>query len=211
MINFYHQLQAEKNLNAIIIGAMDGVSHDTIKNYINKENSKFIFVEPVTFYMKQLKQNFGINDRFTFIEKAIGNNSGKLECVRIKSEIMEDDHLSKCLGGLTSINPPKNNLKDILNDPNYKHLIEYVEYDSITISDLSKEINLKDLNFIQIDTEGYDLQILKQFDLTNIKYIKLEHWHLSLEEKEELKELLKNDYNYTFELEDVYAVRKTTI
>lgn len=207
-MNFYEKLNEVEKLNAIIIGAMDGVSHDNIKNYINKPNSNFIFVEPVKYYMDQLKENFGTCERFIFVEKAIHSYTGILEFVKIKDNVIVDAHLSKCLGGLTTINPPKNNMKDIINDPEYKDLIEYVTFDCITVDDLKNEIDLNEINYIQIDTEGHDLEILKQFDLSNIQFIKVEHWHLSEKEKQELFDILENNgFNVVKELEDVYATK----
>ena len=52
--NFYDVLMrysVSHKIEAIIIGAMDGVSHDTIKEFVNNPNWSLIFVESVTYYL----------------------------------------------------------------------------------------------------------------------------------------------------------------
>ena len=74
------------------------------------------------------------------------------------------------------------------------------------------EKNLKDLDYLQIDTEGFDFQILKMIDFKAIspKLIRFEYANLSESELSESKEILKN---YTLEQDgsDVFAhLRKKT-
>ena len=49
---------------------------------------------------------------------------------------------------------------------------------SISFSDLCSRYNIEDIEYLQIDTEGYDYEILKsiEFKKYNIKTIKYENW-----------------------------------
>ena len=83
---------------------------------------------------------------------------------------------------------------------------------TITFRDLFQQHhrNIQAIDFLKIDTEGYDFEVLKSFpwDLTNLKpnLIKVEHIHLqnSLEMKDFL---IEKGYYVCVEKTDFYAIR----
>lgn len=210
--NFYQELtKYTKNndtINAIIIGAMDGVSHDTIKDYVPNLNWNVAFVEPVNFYMGKLKNNFGTDERFTFIDKAISDKREEKEFLMFNTDAVKAGIINNGFAGVTTIYPAKNCMKSALHDENLNKYIDRVKFECISVSDLLDLLPFKNINYLQIDTEGYDLMILRQFDLSNIDFIKIEYSSLLPEEKDELFELFqKNNYSYFTQLEDVYAIK----
>ena len=82
----------------------------------------------------------------------------------------------------------------------------------ISLSDLIKEQNIKHIDLLQIDTEGYDYQILKSIDFTIVKptIISFEHGvRMGIMTKEQLFEiqnlLMDNGYSVLVDEHDVRA------
>jgi hypothetical protein len=59
-----------------------------------------------------------------------------------------------------------------------------------TFADVLADVTYLDL--LEIDAEGYDLELLKLFDFSRIKppIVRFEHMHLSADERDEAVELL---------------------
>lgn len=210
---FYTELNKYTNnrdkVNSIIIGAMDGVSHDTIKDYVHNDNWNVAFVEPVEFYMDKLKNNFGASERFTFINKAISDKNEMKEFIMFDTDSVKAGIINNGFAGVTTIYPPKNCMKSALNDINLNKHIRHVQFECIPVSELITLLPFNNINYIQIDTEGYDFMILRQFDLSNVDFIKIEYYSLSEEEKPELFQfLINNGYSYYIVAEDVYAIKE---
>lgn len=60
-----------------------------------------------------------------------------------------------------------------------------IEVDQLTIPDLIKLVDVTHFDFVSIDAEGMDVEILKQIDLTNTKMVCVE-WNEKQSDKEEI-------------------------
>lgn len=197
----------DKNIEAIIIGAMDGISHDNIKDFVHNENWKLVFVEPVKKYINKLKDNFGESDRFYFVNKAISNKNEMTQFIMFDPDKVDDNIINNGMAGLTTIYPPKNCLTGFLGNDEYKNYIKMEDFECISVKNLLDEIPFKFINYLQIDTEGYDWMIFEQFDLSDIKFVKIEHSSLNQYERSALIEKLeKNGFTYSIESEDIFAM-----
>jgi FkbM family methyltransferase len=86
--------------------------------------------------------------------------------------------------GLVRLVIPKG--KPHYSDKNYSLLpmddwgdnFQIIEVPSMTFMQLCKEYNITDIDFLQIDTEGYDAEIIKSIDFNqiHIRKIKYEKW-----------------------------------
>jgi len=82
---------------------------------------------------------------------------------------------------------------------------------SITLHELLTKHAVKKVDILQIDTEGYDFEILKTIDYSQIrpKIIVYEHKHLSTKIlKESLKLLRRSDYQLYRDKTDILAIDK---
>lgn len=61
--------------------------------------------------------------------------------------------------------------------------LEEIQCEGITFSDLCEKYNINSIDYLQIDTEGFDSQIILSidFDKINIKKIKYEKWNFTEE------------------------------
>lgn len=69
-------------------------------------------------------------------------------------------------------------------------------YGLITLDDYCKEYNVKQIDFLKIDTEGYDYKVLMggRSMIPHCRYIQYEHWN----NKEQFHQLLENDFFMTY-------------
>jgi FkbM family methyltransferase len=63
-----------------------------------------------------------------------------------------------------------------------KHMIE-IKSNSVTFDSLCQKYNIKDIDYLQIDTEGFDSEIIKSIDFNkfNIKTLRYEKWDFDTE------------------------------
>lgn len=211
---FYETLVNYSKVNfieAIIIGAMDGVSHDNIKDFTNNENWKFLFVEPVKVHLDKLKENFGKSDRFFYLNKAISEKNEMKKFLMFDPNKIDGTIVNLGMAGLTTIYPPKNCMQGFISEQ-YEDYLQMVEFECIPVTEMLEQCPLKNINYLQIDTEGYDWMIFKQFDISNIKFIKIEHSSLNESEKTQVFEkLVNNGFIYNSEYEDTYAIKEEII
>jgi len=80
-----------------------------------------------------------------------------------------------------------------------------VNIDIFNTTEILKKYNLKKINFMSIDTESYDLNVLKgiDFEYFDIDLICIEDW------SEELDDLLKNsNYNIVHKTQNIFYSKK---
>tara|TARA_B110000977_G_C11035027_1_gene476726 strand:- start:876 stop:1628 length:753 start_codon:yes stop_codon:yes gene_type:complete len=151
----------EKKINNIIqIGANDGVRFDILNNYIKKYKTKSILVEPIKENYEKLKENYNNCNFISFENSAISVNNEISFLYKVNEKYIKNygDHIP----GITSFNKEhllKHGVKN-------RHIIcESVS--SISMKDLIAKHQLKSLDLLYVDTEGYDGKIVIDF-LTTI-------------------------------------------
>ncbi len=80
----------------------------------------------------------------------------------------------------------------------------------MTINNLVSKHKLPRIDLLQIDTEGFDYEVLKQIDFEDMapQIIHYEHKHLSPEDRgESAKLLLRNGFQVVFDRSDVLGFR----
>ena len=96
--------------------------------------------------------------------------------------------------------------------PNNQHIKRYQnptkqEVYTYTLNQICEKHNIKNIDFLKIDTEGHDLKVLESIDLNNInvKMIKIEHKHLIAADI--ISHLKQYNYLVYQENEDIYAIK----
>lgn len=197
-----------KNLNVIQIGSNDGKTGDPIFELINrKHNWEVLLVEPVPYLFERLKSNYGSGRRFSFENVAI--NDGTTQVFYWVSDEAKKDipNLPVWYDQLGSFN--KFNILTHL-DGILEPYIRELHVEGITLNKLIERNNIKAVDILHIDTEGYDWKVLSQFDLEkyNPLIILFEYKHLANSEIQGARDFLKNKYNI-FQFEgDYLCLRK---
>jgi FkbM family methyltransferase len=198
------------NLNTyVIIGAMDGISHDNFINNIKHKNLDLvIFVEPVGYYFEKLKINASVlNGNIYFENCAISNISEDVEIVSLNPKYKE--LYPKWYDGCSCVYENGNYLNQHINNIQDEHKM-ITKSKAYTISDVLKKYNIKKIDYLQIDTEGYDERILNSFDILSygIKFLKFEKYFDELDKKI-IKKIKKYGYIYFYDTNDIIFVERT--
>ncbi len=181
---------AEKNKDFffIQIGANDG-KRDFIHNYTSKYKWKGILIEPVKYLFKRLVKNYQGIDNLTFENVAISNKNEFRDFYRLKET---KDNLPTWYDLLGSFNP-KIILEHKDRIPNIENYLITEKVKCITFDNLIRKYNVKNIDLLQIDAEGYDYEIIKSIDFSKIKpkMIFYEHSHLNSKDMQECRNFLR--------------------
>jgi len=195
------------SFNFIQVGAFDGKSHDYLYDYISQSKlKKFgILVEPIQEYFIKLKSNYHEIPGINFENYAIHNDKDSISMYKIKKEY--ESKVPSYILGCSS-----------MFEEHFKHhLIE----DRMVVKTIVPAIKLNELiekyhtfyfNLLQIDTEGYDSEIIQSlnFNKYKIEIIKFEHINLtSAEIRKTILLLLKNFYLVAKDRDDLIAIKLT--
>ena len=170
----------KRNIFFLEIGANDGVSGDPLFPFIKKFDWQGVMLEPVPETFELLERNYQNFSGVTLLNVALSERDGTRTMYMIQDEkgsLKEDDGLhSEFRSQLTSF-VKESVLSQIEYFPNVAEMIKEVEVECICFETLLSRIGRRDIDILQIDAEGYDYQILKMIDFTEIRpmIINFEH------------------------------------
>lgn len=120
-----------------------------------------IKIEPVSYIFKILQRNFQKYPKILCLNFAIGTQTAILDFYRLKEKDNHGEPILHTQQG--SFNKEQlYSLKDIY--PNLKELIICEKVQCYTFSDFIQNYNIKKIEILHIDAEGYDWEILKQIN-----------------------------------------------
>jgi FkbM family methyltransferase len=165
--------------NYVIIGAMDGVSHDNIFDRLKDETDyQAYFIEPVPYYFNKLKDNVKKLSNARASNFFISDSDDSVEMAYVKPEWISKDasFLDGCSSLVENGEPLNRYLKELP-----KSIIETIFISAITFDQYCQWYDIKDIYYLQIDTEGCDERILNTIDLEkyNVKELKFENHYIS--------------------------------
>ncbi len=161
-----HHLMAElarrsEEVFFVQIGANDGLSFDPIRGYVEEFHWRGLLVEPQPRIFSKLVQNYREYPQLIFENAAIGPTDG----VATLYAFSEDSGLPEHATMLASFR------RDVLeaNGHGYAGRIEEIKVPTLTFRSLLNKHSIKKVDFLQIDTEGFDYEVLKMVDFQLIK------------------------------------------
>nr|WP_321233399.1 FkbM family methyltransferase [uncultured Psychroserpens sp.] len=193
---WFEKLFDEDYVNIVQVGSNDGVTGDPLYNLIIKHNTwTALFIEPVPFLFEKLKQNYNKESRFIFENSAVNKDGDWQIFYSVDEEAKTKiEMLPAWYDQLGSFS--KENITKHLNGILEPYIVES-KIKGVTLKEVLSKHQIKKIDIMHIDTEGYDWNVLSQldFNIYNPKAILFEHKHLS--KTEELKSIayLKNN-NY---------------
>ncbi len=182
-----------RNVNFIQVGSNNGITADPITRFISNKNWSGVLVEPVPYLFEELKKNYSdFKEHLKFENSAIADVNGVLNFYRLKKSDSPD--LPFWYDQLGSFNKEVV-LKHRDSVPGFDELFMQDRVVSITFEDLLKKHSVEKVDFIQIDTEGYDYEILKliPFSKLNVEFVMFENRHLSEADYKAAIRLLKSN------------------
>ena len=190
--NLIQKIFKNKINQLIQVGANDGERFDILNKFIKKNKTKSILIEPIKKNFVNLQKSYK-NYKFVKLENvaiSVNNEINYLFKVDEKFLKFYDHHIP----GITSFN--KDHL--IKHGVNKTHIVRE-KVRSISIKNILKKYNIKKLDLLFIDTEGYDGKIVLDFlKIKNLKpIIVFEYIHIENIIFQKVIKRLKNE-NYKF-------------
>lgn len=187
------ELAQVDDLFFIQIGSNDGIVHDPLYRHVLRNHWKGILIEPVKYYFELLKRNYAGSSQLVFENIAISERDGYRDFFRIREGF---DFLPQWTKGLGSFN------RDVLMKhrwviPNIQQYLVQEQVECLSFASLLARHAVEKIDLIMIDTEGYDFEIIKQFDFTGTRpaVIIYEHKHIARRDRLNCERLLK-EQNY---------------
>jgi FkbM family methyltransferase len=162
----------------IIIGAMDGVSFDNIFDKLTMDDVA-LFVEPIPHQFEKLSKNVDRLPCEVFLENCvISDKVEEVEMAYVPDEKIPQEDL--ILGGCSSVvkfGTPLNRYLAELNQ------LWYHKSKSKTFDILCEKYGFDEVDYVQIDCEGYDQVIVDSIDIAKykIKTLKFETHYITNE------------------------------
>lgn len=190
-LEYYIDLVAAKVRKpfCLVIGAMDGITFDTLGPRIQKDQWPAVMVEPNPIEFKKLKKNFAKNKNVKCIQKAVHDQEKIfIPLMYVNPLLYKDDPSREWMRGISTLNAEVGDITSISPGDLFKTFVQPITMDSL-LKDVSTTIDI-----LQIDTEGYDSKILFQFPFNRWKpaLIIMEFLHITVTEFRQSVNALKS-------------------
>jgi len=164
------------------IGAHDGITEDPIHRYVIEYRWAGLLVEPQPKVFEHLVANYAGQSRLEFLNAAIAWKDGVATLYTVPT-----NGLPSAVQGMASFDS-RLLLKQI---PHGTPVIELIVR-TVSLESLFRTRKISRLDLLQIDTEGFDYEIIKMIDYEKIRpeIIHYEHIHLSRADREACEQLL---------------------
>ncbi len=162
------------------VGANDGVTGDPCgRLFIDNLKWTGVLIEPVPYLIDKLARNYSDRDRFVLEQVAIGKEPGKTQFYYVDEsakDTMPELPVHYDMLGSFDRQHIVNHLNGVL-----EPYIVAVEIEVQTLAEVLARNNVKRVDILQVDTEGYDWEVLKSLDFDSIRpnAIYIEHKHHS--------------------------------
>lgn len=194
LVMFKKNYPKDKVFRFIQVGANDGISHDNLFNFVTSREAAGLVIEPLKDYFQKLNDNYRNFPNIIKINKAIHPELKTVTLYRVDPSKEKD--LGAFAGGIGSLLPDHHLRSNIS-----KEYIIKENCEAVHLMELLKETGFdKNIDYLQIDTEGFDLEIIKQIDFIVFKpsIIKYEHTSLNNEDYHLALKILKDNGYTTF-------------
>lgn len=172
-------MQKRAMVTFLQIGAHDGLNNDPIRPFVDNGSWRGIFVEPQPEIFKRLQKNYEdiSPSRVAFENCAIAREDGEVTLYAFALNQGLPDHATMLCSlyrtALTS------------NGHGYKGDVIEIKVPALTLASLFKKYDITNLDVMQIDTEGFDFEIIKMLSETTIRpaLIHFEHSFFGYDEQ----------------------------
>jgi FkbM family methyltransferase len=157
-------------MNAVIVGAMDGVSFDNVFDTLN-EYQKVLFVEPIPYYFNLLERNSKKLLTRVYLENSpISDVVEEVELAYLDINALNryEEFYKGCSSIMNNGKPINRYLKNIDEQDICIHKCQTITFDM-----LCEKWAIDKIDYLQIDCEGYDQRIVNSIDLEKYSVNKL--------------------------------------
>lgn len=207
------------SFTVVQIGANDGITHDPIHKFIKRDKWGGVLLEPQSYvFDKYLSKIYRKHPNIIVLNAAMGMEDGEAPLYKIGFSnarwatglaTFERATLEKAFSS-GHVNRKCKKEKINIPEDTTTHIVEE-KVNIISLETLRKKYKLNKIDLLMIDTEGFDFEIIKMFNIAVTKpgVIIFEHSHLSDEDYGVcLDHLETNDYVIRKEGANTVAIKK---
>lgn len=177
------------------IGANDGIQFDNLYHKVTAHRLPGLAVEPLPDFHAALMMNYRYYPQVKIIRKAVHPTAKELSLWRVTPEALPK--YPPWVAGIASFD------KNHLLAKTFLALEDIVEeiVPCVHLMDLVAEFEMLNADLLQVDTEGFDGEVLRMIDFSQWKprLIKYEHINLASLDKASVERLLRAQGYYLFE------------
>jgi len=168
----YRRLKKTGKLFFVQIGANDGIFRDPLYEFVTRHHEQIagLALEPVKETFQKLQANYAKYPHVTPVNVAIHTTKKKLNIYKVDPEFY--GKLPEWVRGIASFD--KDHYRT-LGVPPEAMITESIR--CVTLDELVSQYDVEHIDLLQIDTEGYDAEIIKSIDFSKVKpsIIRFEH------------------------------------
>jgi FkbM family methyltransferase len=168
----YRRLKKTGKLFFVQVGANDGVFRDPLFEFVTSHHDQVsgLALEPMRETFQQLQANYAKFPHVTPVNAAIHTTEKQLDIYKVDPDY--SGKLPEWVRGIASFDPEHHKSLDV---PAEAIITESVR--CLTFDELLSEYDVEHIDLLQIDTEGYDAEIIKSIDFSKTRpsIIRFEH------------------------------------
>lgn len=190
-----HRLMQTDDFFFIQVGANDGRGNDPVYPLVKKYHVRGLVLEPLPDIFAALQRTYAGEEQIICVNKAIHAELKEMTLYRIADNANQED-LPEYASRIASFEKQviEKHKKRI---PNFDEVLTQETVQCVTLDELMAAYRVKRVDWLQVDTEGYDYEVIKMLDFTTIQpaIIRYEHKHLSPHDHAScLNDLIDNGY-----------------
>lgn len=156
------RFSARNDLIIVQVGANDGVKNDGVRPWLlSGRYSRAILVEPSPFAFAMLESSSGHLPNVELVNVAISSCSGKMDFYEVGET---DDWVDSRFCSRLSSFDREVIRKQHFYRPEYEQFIRAISVDVVTLRELCSSRDIKKIDYLYIDAEGHDFEILKSIE-----------------------------------------------
>lgn len=183
------------------IGAMDGISFDPLYRYVTRYGWRGLLVEPLPDQFEQLRRNYEGHQGLSFENVAIADEPCIRPMYRIDPDAVKRGLVPDWARGISSFFNDRNALGGLrVPAESYEQMRPHITTETVSCDSLANVLRrhrVRKIDVFVTDVEGYDYQVLRQFDFGQFSpsVILMEWYNLPHDERRlSLSLLRKHDY-----------------
>jgi FkbM family methyltransferase len=181
------------------IGANDGYALDPLRVQIERREWRGILVEPVPYVFSRLVERYGNHPRLVLEQAAIAERNGMRAFYYLREASLGEDVWPwyHALGSFKREVVMRH--RPVF--PDFEERLTEAQVPCLTLDALLRKHNVEQIDLLQMDTEGYDYELLRHLDLTSVRprMIIFEYRHMTRKERRSARRLLAAGDYLSFE------------
>jgi FkbM family methyltransferase len=183
------QYARTRTFRVLVVGAYDGVANDALGRFLTTRDCCGVLVEPQPDVFARLKRNFESHKGLQLVNAAIDRCSGTRELFQVPAGIPSLPQWTEQLASFRREHIEKHEDRA----PGVSARIVSTPVRTVSFSDLLDEFEIRSIDVLQIDAEGFDAVLLSWFPFERVKpgVVHYETAHMTPDELHSTRQALK--------------------